>query len=45
MVNMWGSPVFHLPGQAAIVLFALARVQADAEALTVVKAPKRGRRK
>ena len=43
-VNMWGSPVFHLPGQAAIILFALARVQADAEALTV-KAPKRGRRK
>ena len=32
-VNMLGSPTFHLPGQAAVVLLALARVQADAEAL------------
>lgn len=32
-VNMLGSPTFHLPGQAAITLLALARVQADAEAL------------
>lgn len=31
-VNMLGSPTFHLPAQAALVLFALARVQADAEA-------------
>ena len=33
-VNMLGSPTFHLPGQAAVTLLALARVQADAEALT-----------
>ena len=33
-VNMLGSPVFHLPGQAAIVLLALARCQADAASLT-----------
>ena len=32
-VNMWGSPVFHLMPQAALILFALARVQADAAAL------------
>ena len=34
LVNSLGSPVFHLPGQAALVIFALARMQADAEALT-----------
>ena len=34
LVNSLGSPVFHLPGQAAIIIFALARMQADAEALT-----------
>ena len=34
LVNSLGSPVFHLPGQAAIIVFALARMQADAEALT-----------
>ncbi len=34
IVNAFGSPVFHLPGQAALVIFALARMQADAEALT-----------
>ncbi len=34
LVNSFGSPVFHLPGQAALVIFALARMQADAEALT-----------
>lgn len=34
-VNMWGSPTFHLPAQAAIALFALARVQADAAALSL----------
>jgi len=34
LVNSLGSPVFHLPGQAALVIFALARLQADAEALT-----------
>ncbi len=33
LVNSLGSPVFHLPGQAAIIIFALARMQADAEAL------------
>lgn len=30
VVNGFGSPVFHLPGQAAIALFALARCQASA---------------
>ena len=35
LVNSLGSPVFHLPAQAALVLFALARVQADAAALSV----------
>jgi O-antigen ligase/polysaccharide polymerase Wzy-like membrane protein len=34
LVNSLGSPVFHLPGQAAIIIFALARMQADADALT-----------
>jgi hypothetical protein len=34
LVNCFGSPVFHLPGQAALILFALARMQSDAEALT-----------
>jgi len=34
LVNSLGSPVFHLPGQAALIIFALARMQADAEALT-----------
>lgn len=33
-VNMLGSPTFHLPGQAVVALFALARVQADAVALS-----------
>ena len=33
-VNMLGSPVFHLPGQAALILLALARCQADAASLT-----------
>ena len=47
-VNMLGSPVFHLPGQAAIIVFALARAQADAAALTepipvTARAPKRQR--
>ena len=32
-VNSLGSPLFHLMPQAAVALFALARVQADAEAL------------
>ena len=32
VLNAFGSPTFHLPAQAAIVLFALARVHADAEA-------------
>ena len=32
-VNALGSPIFHLMPQAAVALFALARVQADAEAL------------
>jgi len=36
LVNSLGSPVFHLPAQAALVLFALARVQADAAALGAV---------
>ena len=35
-VNMLGSPTFHLPAQGALVLFALARVQADAAALYAV---------
>jgi len=35
-VNALGSPLMHLPGQAAIVVFALARVQACA-ALTLLK--------
>ena len=34
-VNMLGSPVFHLPAQAACILFAAARLQADAAALSV----------
>lgn len=47
-VNMLGSPVFHLPAQAALILFALGRVQADAAALSAgsiqsVPAPKRPR--
>jgi len=33
-VNMLGSPVFHLPGQAALILFAAGRLGADAEALS-----------
>ena len=33
-VNLLGSPVLHLPGQAALILFALARCQADATSLT-----------
>lgn len=36
LVNSLGSPVFHLPAQAALILFALARVQADAVALSAV---------
>ena len=44
-VNMWGSPIFHLMPQAAVILFALARVQADAAALgphaVTLSAPKR----
>ena len=39
LVNMLGSPVFHLPAQASLILFALARTQADAEALTVTPVP------
>ena len=33
-VNALGSPTFHLPGQAAIMILALARVQAAASLLT-----------
>lgn len=36
VVNSLGSPTFHLPGQAAVTLLALARIQADAEALGIV---------
>lgn len=36
LVNSLGSPVFHLPAQAALILFALGRVQADAAALSAV---------
>jgi hypothetical protein len=36
LVNSLGSPVFHLPAQAAVILFALARVQADAAALGTI---------
>lgn len=47
-VNMFGSPTFHLPGQAVVALFALARVQADAVALSdaipVIKSAVRRRR-
>ena len=36
-INALGSPVFHLPAQAALILFALARVQAlAAEAMKTV---------
>ena len=42
-VNMLGSPTFHLPAQAALVLFAMARVQADAAALSMpILKPKSG---
>ena len=42
-VNSLGSPLFHLMPQAAVALFALARVQADAEALgpREIQQPKR----
>ena len=33
-MNALGSPTFHLPGQAAIMILALARVQAAASLLT-----------
>jgi len=36
-VNMLGSPTFHLPGHAVVILFALARVQADADALSTIR--------
>ena len=39
VVNSLGSPLFHLMPQAIIALFALARVQADAEALGPRKLP------
>lgn len=49
LVNALGSPVLHLPAQAAIILFALARVQAYAaeqqKPLTDVVAPGRRRRR
>lgn len=45
VVNSFGSPTFHLPGQAGLVLLALARVQADAAALTPTPTPPRGTRR
>jgi len=41
LVNMLGSPTFHLPGQAIVILFALARAQADADALSTVRVQER----
>jgi len=37
LVNMLGSPTFHLPGQALVILFVLARAQADADALSIIR--------
>lgn len=45
VVNSFGSPVFHLPAQAMVVLLALARMQADAAAFQSVPAESTQRRK
>ena len=42
LVNSLGSPTFHLPAQAAITIFALARMQAHAAATRVILPPMNG---